>query len=267
MSPQNKSSLITRRDRALEQLDLGRQALARSLEGLQTEDAFLGSRWSVWDVIKHLDSPEFVDSLERIAAGEQETLPPFDSRDAHLKRDIERQVATSQRLRNLVTSLTEEQLVKPVTPPNPHNSFPGLRMIDLVERIVQHEATHARQIDATRKYVAEFSAKDRAVTFIGIGNGDIDEGDPDELPRSVKDLLSYADYTAGTAAALENVRPWIRGVEIVLTGDNAQEVLARLGREARAGQWPVVVCLGEPYQSCPELVELARQYCARVVVR
>ena len=47
MSPQDEEKFLERRDRALEIMDAGHEALVKSLEGLDTEDAFLGSRWSV----------------------------------------------------------------------------------------------------------------------------------------------------------------------------------------------------------------------------
>ena len=58
---------------------------------------------------------------------------------------------------------------------------------------------------------------------------------------------------------LEMIRPFIRGIEVELREDNAEEVLSRLGREARSGQWPLVVCLGDPVSSSAELIELARR--------
>ena len=192
MAFQNKPALQERRDRALEQMDEGRQALIRSLEGLDPEEAYTGSRWSVWEVIKHLDSPEFVDSLEKVASGELEMLPGFGSRAEHLHQALDGQAATSHRLRSLFASLTEEQLARPITLPNPHTSFPGLSMIELIERSVGHEANHAMQIEATRKYVAEFSAKKRAVTFAGLPHDN-----PSQLPGTLLDLVSYADYVAG----------------------------------------------------------------------
>lgn len=262
MPPQDDEKLLERQDRALERMDAGHQALVTSLEGLDTEEAFLGSRWSVWEVLKHLDAPAFVDSLEKLMAGEPEMLPPFDSRDAHLKRDIQNLMDTSARLRKLFSGLSAEQMSRPITPSNPHNNFPSLKMIDLMERVVQHEGNHAMQIEATRKYVSEFSAKDRAVTFAGLG-----DGDPSMILSSVRDILSYADYTAGDTLALELARPYIRGIELALNEENAEEVLSRLGREARSGQWPLVVCLGDPAQSCPELIELAKKHCAHVSVR
>ena len=60
-------------------------------------NAFLGSRWSVWEVLKHLDAESFVDALERIADGEQEMLPPFTSREERLRQDIEHFDATYRR--------------------------------------------------------------------------------------------------------------------------------------------------------------------------
>ena len=272
MPTQDEEKLLQRRDRALEKMDAGHQALLKSLEDLEPEEAFLGSRWSVWEVLKHLDAPAFVDSLERLMAGEPEMLPPFDSRDAHLKRDIQKLMDTGTRMRNLFVGLSAEQLSRPISPYNPHNSFPSLTMIDLMERVVQHEGNHAIQIDATRKYVAEFSTKDRAVTFTGLGNGGLgngglENGDPSQILPGVREILSFADYIAGDATALDLARPYIRGIELPLNPDNAEEVLSRMGREARAGQWPLVVCLGDPNQTCPELIELAKKLCDKVLVR
>ena len=277
MPTQDEEKLLQRRDRALEKMDAGHQALLKSLEDLEPEEAFLGSRWSVWEVLKHLDAPAFVESLERLMAGEPEMLPPFDTRDAHLKRDIQKLMDTGTRMRNLFVGLSAEQLSRPISPYNPHNSFPSLTMIDLMERVVQHEGNHAIQIDATRKYVAEFSTKDRAVTFTGLGNGGLGNGglgngglgngDPSQILPGVREILSRADYIAGDATALDLARPYIRGIELPLNPDNAEEVLSRMGREARAGQWPLVVCLGDPNQTCPELIELAKKLCDKVLVR
>lgn len=262
MPPQDAEKMLERRDLALGKMDAGHEALVKSLDGMGTEEAFLGSRWSVWEVLKHLDSSTFVDSLEKLMAGEPEMLPPFDSRDAHLKRDIQNLMDTSTRLRKLFSGLSAEQLSRPISPSNPHNNFPSLKMIDLMERVVQHEGNHAIQIEATRKYVAEFSAKERGVTFAGLG-----DGDPSMIVSGVRDLLSYADYITGDATALELARPYIRGIELVLNGNNAEEVLSRMAREARSGQWPLVVCLGDPNLSCPELIELAKKHCPHVSVR
>ena len=267
MPTQDEEKLLQRRDRALEKMDAGHQALLKSLEDLEPEEAFLGSRWSVWEVLKHLDAPAFVDSLERLMAGEPEMLPPFDTRDAHLKRDIQKLMDTGTRMRNLFVGLSAEQLSRPISPYNPHNSFPSLTMIDLMERVVQHEGNHAIQIDATRKYVAEFSTKDRAVTFTGLGNGGLGNGDSSQILPGVREILSFDDYIAGDATALDLARPYIRGIELPLNPDNAEEVLSRMGREARAGQWPLVVCLGDPNQTCPELIELAKKLCDKVLVR
>lgn len=262
MPSQDEEQLLERRDRALEKMDAGHAALVKSLEGLDTEEAFLGSRWSVWEVLKHLDASAFVDSLEKLMAGEPEMLPPFDSRDAHLKRDIERLMETSARLRKLFAGLSAEQLSRAITPSNPHNNFPSLKMVDLMERVVQHEGTHALQIEATRKYVSEFSSKERGVTFAGLG-----DGEASQIVASVRDVLSFADYIAGNAAVLELARPYIRGIELALNDGNAEEVLSRLGREARSGQWCLVVCLGDPNHSCPDLIQLAKKHCDHVSVR
>ena len=48
MSTENELTLRERQLRVLERLDQGHIALMASLEGLDPEDAFLGSRWSVW---------------------------------------------------------------------------------------------------------------------------------------------------------------------------------------------------------------------------
>ena len=75
---------LQRRARAIERLDTGHTDLHASLEGLDPEEAFLGSRWSVWEVMNHLDTAKFVGALEDIAAGKKDSLPPFNSREAKL---------------------------------------------------------------------------------------------------------------------------------------------------------------------------------------
>ena len=235
---------LQRRQRALVRLEEGRRALRKSLEGLDAEDAFLGSRWSVWEVLKHLDAENFVDALEKISRGEMEMLPPFTSRDERLRQDIEHLEATYDRLKVVIEGLTEEQLARPVTPPNPINSFPGLTMLELVERSSGHAGTHARQIELTRKYVAEFNAREKAVTVIALGSGDVDA-----VPLRAKELIAFADYTAGEAAALDLVRPWIRGLEAVIRHDNVEEIVSRMGREARAGLWAVICVFGSNPES------------------
>ena len=251
-----------RRQRALVRLEEGRQALRQSLDGLDADDAFLGSRWSVWEVLKHLDAENFVDALEKISIGEMDMLPPFTSREERLRQDIENLEATYDRLKVVIEGLSEEQLARPVTPPNPNNSFPGLTMLELVERASGHAGAHARQVELTRKYVAEFNAREKTVTVIALGAGDMDA-----VPLRAKELIAFADYTAGESAALDLVRPWIRGLEAVIRPDNLEEVASRMGREARAGLWAVICVLGDdPGQDHPELMALARQHCDNVVI-
>ena len=262
MTAEPELTPLERRDRALARLDAGRRALQESLAGLDAEEAFLGSRWSVWEVLQHLDAESFVEALERIAAGEQDMLPPFTSREERLRQDLEHLDATHRRLRAVMSGLSEAQLSRPVTPPNPHNSFPGLTLLELIERVSGHAATHSRQVEATRKYVAAFNAKERAITVAGLGNGD-----PAAVPLQVRELIAFADYTAGDAVALELVRPWIRGLELVIRPDNREEVMSRLGRETRAGLWAVICVRGsDPATADPTLLALARRHCDHVAI-
>ena len=66
MTTEENLTPLQRRARALERLDQGHQALHESLEGIDPEDAFLGSRWSVWEVLNHLDTENYVAALEQI---------------------------------------------------------------------------------------------------------------------------------------------------------------------------------------------------------
>ncbi|MCY4364816.1 MAG: DinB family protein [Chloroflexi bacterium] len=253
---------LQRRDRALVRLQEGRRALRQALEGIDPEDAFLGSRWSVWEVLKHLDAENFVDALEKISTGAMEMLPPFSSREDHLRKDIEHLEATYDRLQAVIEGLSEEQLALPVTPPNPVHSFPGLTMLELVERSAGHAGTHARQVELTRKYVAEFNARDRTVTILALGNDGAGS-----VPAKVQELVPFADYTAGDAASLELVRPWIRGLEAEIRTDNIEEIVSRMAREARAGLWTVICVPGSnPETDHPTLLNLARQHCEKVVI-
>jgi len=255
-------TLIQRRARVLERLDQGHQALQESLAGIDPEDAFLGSRWSVWEVLNHLDTENYVAALEQIASGKMEMLPPFTSREEKLQKDIAHLDENYRRFRALVAGLTEERLSQPVTPPNPHNSFPGLTLLELVERSSGHEATHARQIVETRKYVAAFSARERAVTFIAL-----DPDRPSEVGTSAIGLLKHADYVAGTPEALDAVRVFAGGALLTLNGQNTEEIISRLGRETRAGIWAVVCTIGSPSELHPELLQAAEKHCDKVVIR
>ena len=262
MTTEKELTTLQRRDRVLERLDQGHQALHESLAGIDPEDAFLGSRWSVWEVLNHLDTENYVEALEKIANGKMEMLPPFTSREEKLQNDIAHLDENFQRFRTLVASLTEERLSQPVTPPNPHNSFPGLTLLELMERSSGHEATHARQIVETRKYVEAFSARERALTFIAL-----DPDRPSNLGTSAVGLLKHADYVAGTPEALDAVRTFAGGAELTLHGHNTEEIISRLGRETRAGIWAVVCTIGSPSESHPELLQAAERHCDKVVIQ
>ncbi len=253
---------LQRREQALARLDAGQQALHQALAGLEPEEAFLGSRWSVWEVLQHLDAESFVTALERIADGQQELLPPFTSREERLRQDIARFDATYRRLRSVMAGFSEAQLARPVAPPNPENSFPGLTLLELIERVAGHAASHARQVELTRQYVAAFQARERAVTVAALG-----DGSPEGTPRRIRELLAFADYVAGEEPALALARPWIRGLEVRLHAGNREEVAARMGREARAGLWTVVCLPGhDPAGEDPALLSLLGRHCDRVSV-
>jgi len=255
-------TILQRQARVLERLDAGNKDLHASLEGIDPEDAFLGSRWSVWEVMNHLDTAKFVEALEDIAAGKKDMLPPFNSREVKLKSDLDHLDENYKRFRALVEGLTEEQMSKPVTASNPENNFPALTLLELIERASGHESTHSRQIVETRKYVEAFAAKERAVTFIVL-----DPERPSELGVSSVGLLKHADYVAGTPEALDAVRSSASGTELEMTGSNTDEVLSRLGRDARAGLWNVVCVIGSPSEFHPEVLKAAEEHCDKVVIQ
>ncbi len=259
LSQEERESILQRRDAALKHLDEGHQVLLRSLEGLDAEEAFLGSRWSVREVLLHLDSERYVDALEKIARGEWEMLPPFSSREEHFRQELEHQEATHRRFRALLAELEPEQLACPATPPNPENSFPGLTLLELLERSAGHESTHARQVELTRKYVAAFRSQERALNVACLG-----DGNPARLSPEVKDLLNMADYVVGEPDALATVARLSRGVLLTLRPENLDEMLNRAARETREGLWAVVCVMGDG--GSDETVALARQHADAVVV-
>ena len=261
MTTQDHFSLQQRRERVLQQLDEGHKVLQESLEGIDPEEAFLGSRWSVWEVLNHLDAENYVAALEEIAAGTRDMLPPFTSREEKLKADVAHLDETYRRLRNLAETVSEERMGQPVTPPNPHNSFPGLTLLELLERSSGHASSHARQIMETRKYVKAFSARERAVTFIVL-----DPNRPSELGNAAIGLLKYADYVAGAPDALSAVHEFSSGTELTLTGKNTQEIVSRLGRETRAGIWAVICTIGSPSEFHREVLQAAENHCDKVVM-
>lgn len=261
MATEKQLTLLQRRDRVLEQLDESHQALHKSLRGLDPDEAFLGSRWSVWEVLKHLDIEDYVDMLEKIASGEMDMFPAFDNRENKLREDISRLDETHRRLRTVVANLTEERMNQPTTPYNPEYNYPGLTLLELLERSSVHEATHARQIVETRKYISEFTAKERAVTFIVL-----DPTDPTKISPSAIGLLKYADNVAGNYDALNAVRNFASGVEQLLDGNRNVEIISRMGRDARTGLWNVVCTIGSPSESHQPLLQLAEKYCDKIVI-
>ncbi len=238
-----------RQQRALQRLDDGHAALQEALKGLSETEAFLGSRWSVWEVMQHLLTENFVEALEQIASGEREMLPAFDARTDRIAADVAKLEANYQRFRRLISGLGEEQLDLPATPYNPENNYPALSLLDLIERVSGHEGNHARQVVETRKYVTAFRSAARAVTVAGLGTGS-----RESVPTATRELLSNADYVIGSQAALAVARPWIRSVELELRPDNREELVNRLVRDIRAGLWSMVVTLGDPPESAPSLV-------------
>lgn len=262
MAAEEPLTSLQRKARVLETLDEGHKALQKSLKGLDPEDAFLGSRWSVWEVLQHLDAEGFVEALEQIASGMRKTLPAFTSRSEKLETDIAHLEETFQRFRALVVGLPEERLSQSVTPPNPIYSYPSLTLLELVERVSSHEVSHARQIVETRRYVEAFATRERAVTFIAL-----DPGRPSLLGASAIGLLKHADYVAGFPKALEAVWDLSGGVELVLDGKNTEEIVSRLGRETRAGVWAVICTIGSPSKAHPELLQAAEKHCDKVVIQ
>ena len=260
MTPEERESILLRRDAALQRLDEGHEILLRSLEGLETEEAFLGARWSVRDVLLHLDSERYVDALEKIARGELDMLPPFSSRNEHFRQELEHQEATHRRFRALLTELTPEQLAKPATHPNPANSFPGLTLLELLERSAGHEASHARQIDLTRKFVAAFRSQERALNIVALG-----DGDPSRLSTEVRDMLNMADYVVAEPEAASAIGHLLRGVTLVMNESNREELVNRAARESREGLWALVCVMGDAGGGDPT-VAAARQFAENIAI-
>ncbi len=260
MTPGERESILQRRDAALKRLDEGHEILLKSLEGLEAEEAFLGQRWSVRDVLLHLDSERYVDALEKIARGEMEMLPPFSSRDEHFRQELEHQEATHRRFRALLSDLTPEQLARPATPPNPENSFPGLSLLELLERSAGHETSHARQIDLTRQFVAAFRSQQRALNIAALG-----DGDPSRLSTEVRDMLNMADYVVAEAEALAAVGHLVRGVRLTMHTGNREELVNRAARESREGLWPIVCIMGDAPDDDPT-VAMARQHADAIAI-
>ena len=261
MTPEERESILRRRDEALRHLDEGHEVLLRSLEGLGTEEAFLGARWSVRDVLLHLDSERYVDALEQIARGEMDMLPPFSSRDEHFRQELEHQENTHRRFRALLTDLSPEQLARPATPPNPAHSFPGLTLLELLERTSGHETTHARQIDLTRQYVAAFRSQERALNIALLG-----DGNPARLSQEVKDLLNMADYVIGEAPALAAIAHLVRGVHLTMHPGNREEMVNRAARESREGLWAIVCVLGDTPDDDDPTVAAARRFAETIAI-
>ena len=80
-------------------------------------------------------------------------------------------------------------------------------------------------------------------------------------------LLKSVDYVAGTPEALDAVRSLSSGAELELNGSNTDEIISRLGRDARAGLWTVVCTIGSPSESHAELLKAAEEHCDKVAIQ
>lgn len=260
MSTNSDLSLSQRKLKVLENLDKGHAALHKSLSDLDPEDAFLGTRWSVWDVIKHLDSEGFVDTLESISEGAAHLFPPFTSRAEKLKLDISHLDQTFLRFKTLIESMSEEQLLREATPENTYNTFPALNMIELLERFSNHESNHAIQIEKTLTYVKAFNAREKVVTIITL-NTDIDPIVPDDILG----MMKHADYLAATLPILDVLEGKFAALPIQLLDNNYKEVVARLIRESKAGLWVVLCISSQPSRVESNCITLATQQCEKVI--
>ncbi|MBO54140.1 MAG: hypothetical protein CL886_00595 [Dehalococcoidia bacterium] len=260
MSTTEGLTLSERKLKVLDNLDKGHKALHEALSGLDPEDAFLGTRWSVWDVIKHLDSEGFVDTLESISKGASHLFPPFTSRAEKLKSDISHLDETFRRFRALIESLSEEQLVQEATPENTYNTFPALNMIELLERFSNHESNHAVQIEKTLAYIKAFNAQEKAVTIITVVTSTLPV-----LPDDILGMLKHADYIAATVPILNALEGKFAGLPIQLQDDNYREVVARLDRESQSGLWVVLCVSVNPSQIESDCITLATQQCEKVI--
>lgn len=261
MSEVQELSPLERLAQVLKAMDEGHEALRSSLTGLESEEAYLGSRWSVFDVLRHLNLQRFMASLEQLLDGKMEQMPRFPSREERLKAEIDQIEQNFQRFRSLIAGLSEKQLLKPATPPNPANSFPGLTVLGLLERLAGHESEHAAQIVSTMEYVEGLVKHRPPVTVVGVG-----PGDPRYVTPRTQELIASADYVAGFETALAVVRRWITGPEVILTYANQEEELARLGTHAIDGKRVVVCCYGDPSVSDGQLIARVRAHCDGVQI-
>ena len=256
------SEIHKRHRQVLSNLDAGHKELCESLKNLHPEEAFQGTRWSVWDVIKHLDSEGFVDTLESISFGPTHMFPSFTNRAEKLKTDIEHANETFERFRKLVEGLTEAQLLLEATPANPNNSFPKLNILELLERLSNHESNHAKQIVKTREYARAFNSIDKSVTIIKM-----DQDQPNLISSHVLGLLKFADYVAATKDMFKSLDGKFAGVPLTLTEDNVDEISSRLSREAQSGLWTLICVSGDLTSLESDCLKLAEKYCDKIVIQ
>ena len=143
------------------------------------------------------------------------------------------------------------------TPPNPANAFPGLTLLELLERSAGHESSHARQIDLNRQFVLAFRSQERDLNIAALG-----DGDPSRLSTEVRDMLNMADYVVGEVAAVGHL---VRGVRLTMHDGNREELVNRADQESREGLW-AVICVMSDGGDDEETVAIAHRFAETVVV-
>ena len=141
-----------------------------------------------------------------------------------------------------------------------YGATPGLTLLELLERSSGHEASHARQIGLTCRFVAAFRCRDQALNILALG-----DRDPSRLSPQVKDRLNMANYVVGDPEALASIGHMVRGVQLSMPSGNREELVNRAARETREGLWVALCVMGDGSDD-DEMVALARCHVEAVVI-
>ena len=134
------SSVESRREAVVTRLNAARESYKRCFNGVAAEAAFIGSEWSVADLLRHVNGGLFRALIMRLLDEDTPQLGSFD-RQVVWDQLMETSIANIDEALNIANTLTPEQMVRA----GERNSKP-YSSLDAIEAWATHLEDHLAQL-------------------------------------------------------------------------------------------------------------------------
>ena len=136
----DNSSVESRREAVVTRLSAARESYKRCFSGVAAEAAFIGSEWSVVDLLRHVNGGLFRTMIMRLLDEDSPQLGTFD-RQAVWDQLMETSIANIDEALNIANTLTPEQMVRA----GERNGKP-YSSLDAIEAWATHLEEHLAQL-------------------------------------------------------------------------------------------------------------------------